>query len=543
MFFSLNKKFFVSIIAFLLLCAGIFLIIFDNTIGKKIASEHNKIITRNQYVIELLNENIALRKNLINLKPESHLQISGKLEELTREQQLNEDLINSYNEDYTSLIESLIIIGLGASLTLISLIILWLLLRHWVITPIDKLTSLSVAVANGDFSKRLNIKKSRFTDEFNTLMQTINFMLDNIETNINAIKEKEILLQNLIDAMPDAIRVIDKDYNIILSNKAYADSIKNKYFYKSTKCYQAYNKDNKCPCSIEHLCPIEELKKSSSSSIKLVHTVNNRPLSINSARITLNNETGIVESIRDLSDNVNYSHQQKISSLGFLASSLAHEIKNNLGAINLILDGIIQKYYQNTDDTSEEKKYLEMISNQIKECIKVPERLLKISSSNDKTPVSFNITSSINDVLSLLDYEIKSKGINLIKNFSNTKENIHGNETDFKMIILNLIQNAINAMPNGGNLEIKTNTNKDELLINIKDNGCGIKEKDLKHIFEPFYSTSSNPNKTGTGLGLAIVKDLVQKLNANISVSSTIDVGTCFQITIPRQKTQKTLVK
>lgn len=543
MFFSLNKKFFVSIIAFLLLCAGIFLIIFDNTIGKKIASEHNKIITRNQYVIELLNENITLRKNLINLKPESPLQISGKLEELTREQQLNEDLINSYNEDYTSLIESLIIIGLGASLTLISLIILWLLLRHWVITPIDKLTSLSVAVANGDFSKRLNIKKSRFTDEFNTLMQTINFMLDNIETNINAIKEKEILLQNLIDAMPDAIRVIDKDYNIILSNKAYADSIKNKYFYKSTKCYQAYNKDNKCPCSIEHLCPIEELKKSSSSSIKLVHTVNNRPLSINSARITLNNETGIVESIRDLSDNVNYSHQQKISSLGFLASSLAHEIKNNLGAINIILDGIIQKYYQNTDDTSEEKKYLEMISNQIKECIKVPERLLKISSSNDKTPVSFNITSSINDILSLLDYEIKSKGINLIKNFSNTKENIHGNETDFKMIILNLIQNAINAMPNGGNLEIKTNTNKDELLINIKDNGCGIKEKDLKHIFEPFYSTSSTPNKTGTGLGLAIVKDLVQKLNANISVSSTIDVGTCFQITIPRQKTQKTLVK
>ena len=543
MFFSLNKKFFVSIIAFLLLCAGIFLIIFDNTIGKKIASEHNKIITRNQYVIELLNENIALRKNLIDLKPETPLQISGKLEELTREQQLNEDLINSYNEDYTSLIESLIIIGLGASLTLISLIILWLLLRHWVITPIDKLTSLSVAVANGDFTKRLNIKKSRFTDEFNTLMHTINFMLDNIETNINAIKEKEILLQNLIDAMPDAIRVIDKDYNIILSNKAYADSIKNKYFYKSTKCYQAYNKDNKCPCSIEHLCPIEELKKSSSSSIKLIHTVNNRPLSINSARITLNNETGIVESIRDLSDNVNYSHQQKISSLGFLASSLAHEIKNNLGAINIILDGIIQKYYQNTDDTSEEKKYLEMISNQIKECIKVPERLLKISSSNDNPHVSFNITSSINDILSLLDYEIKSKGINLIKNFSNTKENIHGNETDFKMIILNLIQNAIHAMPNGGNLEIKTNTNKDELLINIKDNGCGIKEQDLKHIFEPFYSTSSTPNKTGTGLGLAIVKDLVQKLNANISVSSTIDVGTCFQITIPRQKTQKTLVK
>ncbi len=541
MFFSLSKKFFITIIAFLFLCAGIFLIIFDNTLGKKITSEHNKIITRNQYVIELLNENIALRKKISLIQPEIPLQLSNKQEELTREKRLNEELINSYNQDYSSLIESLTIIGLGASLTLISLIILWLLLRHWVIIPIDKLTDLTMTVANGDFSKRLNIKKRRFTDEFNSLMHTINFMLDNIENNINEIKEKEIFLQNLIDAMPDAIRVIDKDHNIILANKAHRDFIKKKYFHNSTKCYETYSKQNTCPCTTEHLCPIEELKKHPNSSIKLVHTVNNHPLSINSAYINLNNKEGIVESIRDLSDNVNYSHQQKISSLGFLASSLAHEIKNNLGAINLIIDGVLQKYYASDTNNKEEKKYLEMISSQIKECIKVPERLLKISSSNEKTFTSFNITSSINDMLSLLDYEIKSKGIILNKNFSNSKENIIGNETDFKMIILNLIQNAIHAMPNGGKLEIKTNTNKDEVLISIKDNGCGIKKEDLKHIFEPFFSTSKN--KTGTGLGLAIVKDLVQKLNAQISVSSTQNVGTSFLITIPRQKTQKTLVK
>ncbi|MBR5598949.1 MAG: ATP-binding protein [Alphaproteobacteria bacterium] len=538
MFFSLNKKFFVTIITFLLFCSGIFLIIFDNTIGKKITSEHDNIISRNQYVIELLNENISLRKKISYFQPEKPLQLSNKQDELSREQKLNEELIKTYNDDYSALLESLTILGLGASLTLISLIVLWLLLRHWVITPIDKLTEVSIGVANGDFSKRIKIKKSHFTDEFNTLMQTINFMLDNIETNINSIKEKEIFLQNLIDAMPDAIRVIDNNHNIILSNKAHSDLIKKKYFYNSNKCYTSYSKENKCPCTKEHLCPLEELKKSSSSSVKLIHIVNDHPLSINSARITLNNEIGIVESIRDLSDNINYSHQQKISSLGFLASSLAHEIKNNLGAINIILDGVLQKYYS-SDSKEEEKKYLEMISTQIKECIKVPERLLKISSSNEQTNTIFPITSSINDVLSLLDYEIKSKGITLIKNFSNTKENISGNETDFKMILLNLIQNSINAMPKGGNLEIKTNTNKDAVLIDIKDNGCGIKEEDLKHIFEPFYSTSKN--KTGTGLGLAIVKDLIQKLNAKITVSSTYNIGTSFQITIPRQKHKKLL--
>ena len=358
------------------------------------------------------------------------------------------------------------------------------------------------------------------------------------------IKEKEAFLQNLIDAIPDAVRIIDEDYNITLSNKTYNEQIKQKLFYKSEKCYGAYCNNASAPCNnSQYICPLRELKKSKSSNLKLIHSVNNKPLSINSARISINGKYSIVESIRDLSENINYSHQQKISSLGFLATSIAHEMKNNLGAINMILEGILQKYYSDKDEQNEEKQYLEMISSQIKECIKVPERLLKISRNTEQSETTFNITATISDILSLLDYEIKSKGINLTKNFSNTKECIFGNETDFKMIILNLVQNAINAMPNGGELEIKTNTNKDDILISIKDNGCGIPEKDIQHIFEPFYSTSNFPEKKGTGLGLAIVKDLLLKLDAEIEVSSKEDSGSTFQIAIPRQKQQKKLVK
>ncbi|MCM1322769.1 MAG: ATP-binding protein [Acetobacter sp.] len=550
MFLSLNKKFFFTILAFFLLSAGIFLIIFDGTIGKKIRSEHSNIISRNQYVIELLNENLALRKKISQLHPEETKQITASLtqkqQELSTERKLNEELNQNYNENYATLSESLKIISFGAALTLISLIIFWFLLRRWVLTPIDKLTELSANVARGNFSNRLKSQRSRYTDEFDSLTNTINFMLDNIENNINQIKEKEIFLQNLIDTLPDAIRVIDENYNIVLYNKAYAEHIRNKYFHKSTKCYESYNKEASCPCSsTQYICPLQELKKSSQTktNIKPIHSVNERPLSINAARININGASGIVESIRDLSENITYSHQQKISSLGFLATSLAHEMKNNLGAINIILEGLLQKYYSQNIENNNEKKYLEMISTQIKECIKVPERLLKLSRNAEQNTVSFNITANINDTLSLLDYEIKSNGINLIRAFSNTKEKIIGNETDFKMIILNLVQNAINAMPNGGTLEIKTNTNKENILIEIKDTGIGISETALKHIFEPFYSTNTGNNKKGTGLGLAIVKDLILKFNGTISVNSKENIGTCFQIAFPRQKTQKMLVK
>jgi len=541
MFFGLNKKFFFTIIAFLLLTAGIFVIIFDGVIGKKIRTEHSNIITRNQYVIELLNENIALRKRLNILNPEefqiSSDNLSKKQEELSRESKLNEELNQNYNENYATFTESMKIISFGATLTIISLIILWFLLRRWVITPLDKLTVLSVAIANGDFSQRLKLKNSYTKDEFDALMKTLNFMLDNIENNINEIKQKEIFLQNLIDALPDAMRVIDSDYNIILSNKAYQEHIRKHYFYSSEKCYLSYNKKADCPCNnSQYVCPITELKKRSQNSIKLIHSVNERPLSINSAKINLNGQFAIVESIRDLSENIHYSHQQKISSLGFLATSLAHEMKNNLGAINLILTGILEKYYTKENPASEEQKYLQMIAKQIAECIKVPERLLKLSRNTGQTNVNFGITNSITDILSLFDYEIKSKGIVLNQHFSNKKQSLNGNETDFKMIILNLIQNAINAMPNGGTLDVSTETNNDILTIRIKDSGCGIPAAALKHVFEPFYSSTTDKTKSGTGLGLAIVKDLVAQFDAKIEVESTENVGSCFEITFHHQK-------
>ena len=168
MFFSLNKKILLTILTFFLLSAAIFVFFFDNTIGKKIRNEQTNLITRNQYVIELLNENISLRQKLEKLQPENKMQSAANLdqkkEELSRERKLNEELTQNYDESYAAIQESFRILGLSAFLTTLSLIILWILLKKWVVTPVDRLTSLSIDVANGDFSKRLDIKEKHFTD-------------------------------------------------------------------------------------------------------------------------------------------------------------------------------------------------------------------------------------------------------------------------------------------------------------------------------------------------------------------------------------------
>lgn len=542
MLVKLNKKFLLTVLILFLSSAGLFTIIFNSTVSKKIRSEQNNLLTRSQYVIELLNENISLRKQLNKLQSaetnnKSPQNLIQKQEELTREQKLNEELNKNYNENYEALKEILHILGFSAALTFISLFFLWFLLKYWVILPVDTLTNLSLEVAGGNFSKRLPARQTLMPDEFDILIQTINFMLDNIEENITKIKEKETFLQTIIDTVPDAIRVIDENYNIVLSNKAYTELVKKNYFAPSAKCYGSYHCKATTPCeSSQFICPFKELKKHKSQNLKAIHNVNNRPLSINAAQLNLNGQTGIIESIRDLSDNITYSHQQKISSLAFLSTSLAHEMKNNLGAINLIINGMLEKYNKNDTRTTEENQYLKLISEQIAECIKVPERLLKLSRDSEFSNTSFDIKSAISDILSLLDYEIKSKGIILEQDLPSKNININGNETDFKMIILNLVQNAINAMPQGGTLQINVTLTDGLLKIAIADSGCGISKHDLPHIFEPYYSTAQNNKKQGTGLGLAIVKNLCLKFNAEISVNSTPDIGTCFEIEIPQSK-------
>ena len=95
------------------------------------------------------------------------------------------------------------------------------MLDFWVIRPIDKLIEISRQVSLGIFSNRISTKKGRFQDEFDILYSTFNKMLDNTEYSIEEIKNRETFLQKLIDAIPDGIRVIDKEYNVIMANKAF----------------------------------------------------------------------------------------------------------------------------------------------------------------------------------------------------------------------------------------------------------------------------------------------------------------------------------
>lgn len=553
MFVSLNKKIIYSIITFFLITSIIFVYTFYKVYGNKIQEEQLINIQRNQQYIDLLYKNINLNKELRRIEKENkNIHISKEallmmpsstseekqMNQLTAEQRNIAEISKNYDERYTAIQESLKIFGISSVLILLAIILLAYLITRWILTPINKIAAVSQKVSEGDLSSRINREHSPlFTDELDYLIITFNQMLNNLQNVISEVKDKEKFLQALIDSIPDGIRVIDKDYNIIIANKAYYRQI-GKAQKSCHKCYEASQRlKNPCDPLTTH-CPLHEILVNRQSNIKVVQQFCGHPerhLAINAAPLNYNTrEKYIVESIRDLSEDINFSHQQKLSSLGFLSTSIAHEMKNHLGALRIITERLLDKFYKDKSDEDEDKKHLLLIYNELINCIAVPERLLKLSRTNSDDNQQINCSAALSDVLSLLDFEAKSKGINIIFDDLCPDGLIRGNEADFKMAAINIILNALKATEANGTLTISiSQPHKKHINISFEDTGTGISPENLSRIFDPFFTEGGENRQKGNGLGLSITKSIVEKFGGTISVVSELGRGSCFTLSFP----------
>ena len=518
MFLSLNKKIIITIVAFFILCFTLF--------GYTLYSLYNSKLQEDSLLLHLKNQ----QYNTL-LYHYNKLRASNEHNENFIDQPLDNIISLAPQEDlrYQNLKQNLYL-ALACLSFFGGLIVLMIFLLHsLILRPIMHFTEMNKTIQRGIYNQRLSLPHKLVQDEFNTLETTYNRMLDNIESQIQRINEQRTFLQHIIDGIPDAIRVLDFSGNIVLTNTSYKNNIETSI--SSCKCYTSlFNR--KTPCNKERdNCPllILQTQKHHKFIQQLTHG-QKQYLSVNAARIETAGQPLIIESFRDLSADIKFSHQQKISSLGFLTASIAHEIKNNLGSMRLIIESLIE----NKTKTTETKKYHQLLYKQLLECIKIPERLLKTAQYSPQENQKINCQEAIEEICSLLDYEATHSGINIKISALPNLSPIIGNETDFKMIILNLSQNAINAMPSGGNLIFDITTTRTALQISIQDTGQGIPEENLPHIFEPFYSSSSSISHTG--LGLSIVKSLIGQMGGTIKVTSKLNKGTTFLLNFPYKK-------
>jgi len=227
-------------------------------------------------------------------------------------------------------------------------------------------------------------------------------------------------------------------------------------------------------------------------------------------------------------------HTSKLASIGRLAAGIAHEINNPLAVINEKA-GLMKDILQLIADFPNKEKFLSIvfsITDSVDRCRTITQRLLGFARRMDVSLEIIDINETIKEVIGFLEKEILYRNVHLDMNLSENLPKIESDRGLFQQVFLNIANNAIDALKDGGTLAIATGKkDEDTLQVIIRDNGHGIPKEVLKHIFEPFFTTKEKGK--GTGLGLSISYGIMQKLGGTILVESEVDKGSTFTVEVP----------
>lgn len=222
----------------------------------------------------------------------------------------------------------------------------------------------------------------------------------------------------------------------------------------------------------------------------------------------------------------NLVRTEKLASVGTLASGLTHEISSPLAGLKNCLIRI-----KKNPQKEQIIRYFGLMMNAIQKIEKVVAGLLDFSRRDDYHFKPFNLHVSINKALSLVEYNFESHGIVVRKKLDERIKFCFGDSQHFEQVIINLVLNAVDAMPKGGQLNISSFLKDSFAIIEVQDTGIGISQDNLDKIFDPFFTTKE-PGK-GTGLGLSVSFNIIREHGGNISVESELNKGTIFSISIP----------
>ncbi len=220
----------------------------------------------------------------------------------------------------------------------------------------------------------------------------------------------------------------------------------------------------------------------------------------------------------------------KLSSLGTLASGVAHEVNNPLFVIMGRAEMLLQSpgVYFKTDKA---RQHVQVIHDMSKRIEGIVGSLLGYTRCRDESgPVDLN--EATDEVLLLVEHEIKAHKVSVATNWWREASLVWGNRSELQQVFMNLVMNAMDALPEGGTLALGTKAVNGTISLSVEDNGVGMARNVQEHLFEPFFTTKA-PGR-GTGLGLYLSRKIVERHHGKIAVTSEPGRGSCFEVVLPR---------
>jgi signal transduction histidine kinase len=222
---------------------------------------------------------------------------------------------------------------------------------------------------------------------------------------------------------------------------------------------------------------------------------------------------------------------EKLSSLGQLAASIAHEVNNPLSGVLTYTQLLAKRISSDRSSKESTLDYLAKMESELTRSTGMIRNLLDFARQSAPTLVETDLKDVVNRVLELTAHTAKLNKVEVIKELDPALPKLTADPNQLQQVCTNLVVNAIQAMPQGGKLTLRTSLDKGQLKLEVQDTGYGISPENMRKLFTPFFSTKKEVK--GVGLGLAVSYGIIQRHRGKIEVQSTEGKGTTFTVYLP----------
>jgi len=338
-----------------------------------------------------------------------------------------------------------------------------------------------------------------------------------------------------VDALVDPLLIVGDDYKIQKANRAMAKhggvevrSVVGK------KCFEVFaGRSSPCPnCKMKAAAKDSRVESFTLDNIRgdRFYEVTSQPIFAKDGSVE-----AVVQVYQDRTDKRRLeevsAQREKLASIGLLAGGVAHEINNPIGGILVFSQMLLKEL------PKEDPHYVDVqeIENAAQRCKSIVDSLLDFArqkpGEKSSQAVTFDPEEAAKSALRLARIHPKARNCDVNETWLGEGHMIKGDRNKLTQLFVNLMQNAFQAMPDGGTLSLASFTEGNSIVFTVEDTGIGIPPEIIKRIFDPFFTTK-DPGE-GTGLGLAICYRIAHDLGGEISVESTVNVGTTFRVTLP----------
>ncbi len=248
---------------------------------------------------------------------------------------------------------------------------------------------------------------------------------------------------------------------------------------------------------------------------------------------------GVLEMVQDVTEQKltaqRVVHAEKMSSVGYLASGIAHEFNN-------IMCAILGHANLAKANPGQLERFIDVVVRQCDRASKITQALVSMSRRKESVMKNSDLVTLTDEVVRLMENEVSKEQIELVRSYPKEAVTLV-NESHFQQVVLSLLINARQAIGKNGKVEIRIDTDGQMIILSIADDGCGIKPEHLSKVFEPFFTTKGalggGKKQEGTGLGLSTVYNIITNMGGEVHIDSAVGEGTTVSCSLPIREEQR----